>query len=119
LIAKNKTRVQLNRWYNRIDGLICASKAEGGPMCLLEAGICKTPIITTRVGIGREFINNSTAFPVKASAEDIARGIKAFKSSNDRAKEKSEKLYEIIKKRWTYKAKSYEMKKALDFLCNK
>ena len=42
---------ELNELYNCLDLYIVSSRVEGGPRAIIEAGIAKTPIISTDVGI--------------------------------------------------------------------
>jgi glycosyltransferase involved in cell wall biosynthesis len=53
---------QLNEFYNCLDLYIISSRCEGGPRAVVEAGITKTPIISTRVGIAPELMARSSLF---------------------------------------------------------
>jgi glycosyltransferase involved in cell wall biosynthesis len=45
---------ELNELYNCLDLYIVSSRVEGGPRAIVEAGLAKTPIISTDVGIASE-----------------------------------------------------------------
>ena len=53
---------QINELYNCLDLYIISSRCEGGPRSVFEAGLTKTPIISTRVGIAPELIARSSLF---------------------------------------------------------
>lgn len=46
-------------FYNSLDAYIVTAKIEGGPVPLLESIACGTPIITTPVGIAKDFIQHN------------------------------------------------------------
>lgn len=45
---------ELNELYNCLDLYVVSSRVEGGPRAIVEAGLAKTPIISTDVGIASE-----------------------------------------------------------------
>lgn len=51
-----------NELYNCLDLYIVASRVEGGPMAILEAGLTKTPIISTDVGIASDILSSESIF---------------------------------------------------------
>ena len=51
---------QLNELYNLLDLYLVTSRYEGGPQAILEAGITKTPIISTDVGIAKEILSEES-----------------------------------------------------------
>lgn len=53
---------ELNEFYNCLDLYIISSRCEGGPRAVFEAGITRTPIISTRVGIAPELMGRSSLF---------------------------------------------------------
>jgi glycosyltransferase involved in cell wall biosynthesis len=54
--------VSSNELYNCLDLYIVASRVEGGPMSILEAGITRTPIISTDVGIASKILSDESIF---------------------------------------------------------
>lgn len=53
---------QINELYNCLDLYIVASRCEGGPRSILECGLTKTPIISTKVGIAPELMCSTALF---------------------------------------------------------
>ena len=51
-----------NELYNCLDLYIVASRVEGGPMAILEAGLTKTPIISTDVGIASDILSSESIY---------------------------------------------------------
>ena len=59
--------------YRRSRCLICTSFSEGGPRVVAEALACGVPVISTRVGLAQELVQNGvTGFLVDWSVDDIA-----------------------------------------------
>ena len=54
----------LNELYNCLDLYIVSSRYEGGPQSVLECGITKTPIISTKVGIADEILSPKSIYDV-------------------------------------------------------
>ena len=50
--------------YNCLNLYVVSSRYEGGPRSIVEAGLTKTPIISTRVGIAEEFMPKESLFDV-------------------------------------------------------
>jgi len=55
---------ELNEIYNCLDLYVVSSRVEGGPRAIFEAGITKTPIISTDVGIASEFMQIESIYDV-------------------------------------------------------
>jgi glycosyltransferase involved in cell wall biosynthesis len=53
---------ELNELYNCLDLYVVSSRVEGGPRAVFEAGITKTPIISTDVGIASEFMPTKSIY---------------------------------------------------------
>jgi hypothetical protein len=47
-----------------LDLYIISSRYEGGPRSIIECGLTRTPIISTRVGIAPEFMDENSLFDV-------------------------------------------------------
>lgn len=112
-VAQDLTREELNAWYSKVDAIICASKSEGGPMCILEAGITKTPVITARVGLCREFANDTNAYIIERAEESIVSAINEVKNNYLEAQSKSEIMYNTIRLNYTYNARSNDMRRII------
>jgi hypothetical protein len=54
----------INELYNCLDLYIISSRYEGGPRSIIECGLTRTPIISTRVGIAQEFMDENSLFDV-------------------------------------------------------
>ena len=53
---------ELNKLYNSLDLYIVSSRCEGGPRAIVECGLTKTPIISTKVGIAPELMDEKALF---------------------------------------------------------
>lgn len=113
-IASDLNRVELNHWYNRVDVVVCASRSEGGPMMLLEAGAVGIPVISTRVGLAREIIEDGvTGLLVDWSAKSIADAISNISSDYGKSRFLAKNLNNEILNNWTYSARSSEIRAVL------
>jgi len=52
----------INELYNVLDLYIVSSRHEGGPQAIVECGITRTPIISTDVGIARQFLPDNSIY---------------------------------------------------------
>jgi glycosyltransferase involved in cell wall biosynthesis len=52
----------INELYNCLDLYVVNSRYEGGPRSIIECALTKTPVISTRVGIAPEFMDNNSLF---------------------------------------------------------
>ena len=53
---------ELNELYNCLDLYLVSSRVEGGPRAVFEAGITKTPIISTDVGIASDIMPRESIY---------------------------------------------------------
>ena len=53
---------ELNELYNCLDLYLVSSRVEGGPRAIFEAGITKTPIISTDVGIASDIMPTASIY---------------------------------------------------------
>lgn len=53
---------EINELYNCLDLYIVSSRCEGGPRSVFEAGLVKTPIISTNIGISPELMDTNSLF---------------------------------------------------------
>jgi glycosyltransferase involved in cell wall biosynthesis len=56
---------ELNELYNCLDLYVVSSRVEGGPRAIVEAGITKTPIISTDVGIASDLMSRESIYDVE------------------------------------------------------
>lgn len=49
---------ELCRFYAGLDSLVISSRRESGPTVLLEAGACGTPVVTYRLGLAKELVED-------------------------------------------------------------
>jgi len=118
-IKRDLKRKDLNIWYNNIDLIVCASKSEGGPMLLLEAGAAGVPVIMTNVGLAREVIqhNKNGMIIGHNSSSELRDAILLLKNKPGRRASFARNLNKEIVKNWTYKARSHEIRSILRKLC--
>ena len=55
-------RSKLNRLYNLLDFCLVSSRWEGGPHSILEACFAKTKVLSTRVGISEDVLEEASLF---------------------------------------------------------
>jgi hypothetical protein len=65
-------------FYHSIDALVCTSSTEGGPLGVFEAIACGIPVISTNVGLVREF----DSIPKFKTAEQAVELLKDMKGLN-------------------------------------
>jgi len=82
------TLKELNELYNCLDLYLVSSRYEGGPRSIFEAGITKTPLISSDVGIASEFMPKESIYSVsnflsyknaKPNVEQLYRSISRLK----------------------------------------
>lgn len=117
LVASNLSRRELNLWYNKLDAVVCASKSEGGPLMLLEAGAVGIPVISTPVGLSREIIvNNKTGLVAEWSSKSISRAIEELNGNRNLRGRLGKALQQEVLRRWTYRARLFEIENVLKTL---
>ena len=57
---------ELNELYNCLDLYVVSSRVEGGPRAIVEAGLAKTPIISTDVGIASDLMDRKSIYDVES-----------------------------------------------------
>jgi glycosyltransferase involved in cell wall biosynthesis len=68
---------QMPDFYNALDAYVVAARVEGGPVPLLEAMSCGTPVVTTPVGTALDFVKdrvNGLMLPM-GDADGIVRAL--------------------------------------------
>lgn len=87
---------------------------EGLPNILLEAGICKIPILTTNVGGVGDLISKNSGYFTKINHRHIADNINAILSNYETATAKSNALYNIIKRDFSADCSTAKLLKIID-----
>ena len=121
LITKNRSRVDLNTWYNeKPDAVVCASSSEGGPMMLLEAGACSIPVITTPVGLAREIVvDGKSGLVIPHDEHDaMVSAIRALSEDLQLRASLAECLHREVTTNWTHEARIHEIQSVLTELCD-
>ncbi len=67
-------RSELNLLYNLLDLYVVASRSEGGPHALLEAAASRCKVISTPVGMARDFLEPREIFTSPSEAVTIIEG---------------------------------------------
>jgi glycosyltransferase involved in cell wall biosynthesis len=95
-ISINNLKPQVvNLLYNIIDLYIVTSKNEGGPKAILEASLCRTPIISTDVGLASEYLHRDLIIKF-VRASDFANKISFLINSNAKLQEYLEGNYQRV-----------------------
>lgn len=117
-VSDNLNQEILNKWYNALDCVVCASIDEGGPNMLLESGACAIPIITTPIGLVPEIIQHEkNGLIVKPNRMDIMiKTIKELSRNIPLRETLAANIQPEILNNWTYDAKLYEIKNMLERL---
>jgi glycosyltransferase involved in cell wall biosynthesis len=63
-------RPELNRLYNLLDLCLVSSRWEGGPHSILEACFAKTKVLSTRVGVAEDALEEASLFDTIPEAVD-------------------------------------------------
>ena len=83
-LPRVKDSSQMPELYNKAKMLVCASTVEGNPRVTIEAMACGTPVISTRVGIMPEVIQDGeNGLLVNWDAEDIASAMRHLLDGSD------------------------------------
>jgi hypothetical protein len=89
---------ELNELYNSLDLYIVSSRVEGGPRAIVEAGITKTPIISTDVGIASDLMPKESLYNMNCW--------ESFKNAEPNVEELYFKISELEKKKQIWKIKN-------------
>jgi len=97
----------LAKTYNQSKIFVMPSFNEGGPRVCLEAMACKIPVVTSRVGIMSDIIQDGeNGLFINWDAKDIAEKISKLLKDNNLYKKIAENGYEIVQQ--------FERKKAIE-----
>ncbi len=62
LYKENLNDKEINELYNILDLYIVSSRVEGGPRAIFECALCKTPIVSTDVGIANKILDSKSIY---------------------------------------------------------
>jgi hypothetical protein len=93
---------EINELYNCLDLYVISSRVEGGPRAIVEAGITKTPIISTDVGIASDLMQRECIYDVN--------NWKSYKMASPCVEELYLRISELEKKKQIWKIKDMLIK---------
>lgn len=94
----------VQQWMQAADGLVLASKYEGLPMVVLEAGACGIPTVATNVGGTNELImNGETGWLACAEGADALAAVMArlMRAPEAELRAMGERARQLVAKRFT------------------
>ncbi len=101
--TKWRTSDEMVSFYHELDAYICASRTEGGPHPLLEASACGIPVISTRVGIAPELIEqNVNGILVERTVSSIREAIICLRDNQDLRIEMGKHARKTIEEKWRW-----------------
>jgi len=89
---------ELNELYNCLDLYVVSSRVEGGPRAIVEAGLAKTPIISTEVGIASYLMQTDSIYDVN--------NWQSYKMAHPYIEELYERVSELEKKKQIWRIKN-------------
>lgn len=96
-LARVDNSSQMPTLYSQSKMLVCASTVEGNPRVTIEAMACATPVISTRVGIMPDVIQDGdNGLLVDWSADDLAQAIQDLLGNKTRYQKIAQAGYESV-----------------------
>jgi hypothetical protein len=100
------SKEQMVVYYNDIDVYCSMSQTEGLNNCIMEAGACGVPVITTRTGAVDEIIvDGVNGFVIPRDVDSLIRKIKSFQLVSTTITAFGNNLQETITKNWSWNVK--------------
>jgi glycosyltransferase involved in cell wall biosynthesis len=100
---KWRTQEEMVNFYQKLDVYICTSRTEGGPHPLLEASSCGIPVISTKVGIAPDLIeNNKNGLLIEQSIVSIQNAVTLLRDNPDHRQNMAIHAREVIEQSWTW-----------------
>jgi glycosyltransferase involved in cell wall biosynthesis len=95
---------ELNSWYRKVEAFVFPGLDEAGPIVILEAMKNRLPIISTKVGIVPEVVDENNGYIIRpGSAADLKKGICDFLLLSTEQKESmGNHSYFRVKKRFSW-----------------
>ncbi len=100
---KWRTQEEMINFYQKLDVYICTSRTEGGPHPLLEAFSCGIPVISTKVGIAPDLIeNNKNGILINRDINSIIKAVTLLRDDHDLRRNMALKARKVIEQSWTW-----------------
>ena len=98
-----RTAEEMVEFYQHLDALICSSRTEGGPHPLLEASACQIPIISTRVGIAPELIQQGeNGLLIEREIDAIREAVLQLRDHREMRLEMGKRARKIVERDWNW-----------------
>ena len=98
-----RSQQEMVEFYQGLDACICTSRVEGGPHSLLEACACGVPVISTRVGLAPELIQNGVnGLLIDRTVEAIREAVLRLRDARDERIEMGRRARAVIEQGWTW-----------------
>ena len=101
-VATNLTREELCAFYNDVDVVLVATRGEGSPNCVFEAGACGRPVIGTAAGIIPEaVVDGRNGFIVDGTVEAFIEKLVWCKANIGQLREMGLAHHDVVLKEYT------------------
>jgi len=105
----------INLLYNLVDVYLVTSKSEGGPKAIIEDTLTKTPILTTKVGMASDLLDD---FSLCNNISDFIKKIEILMNDEKTKKRVIENNYKKVYSINNYEAFKRRIKKIIDMAIN-
>ena len=114
-LGKEYQRSRMHEFYNSIDVCVCASKFEGAPLPIIEAGACGRPVVTTAVGIAPQLVRNGyNGFIVRREVEAIAAVLRKLRNDRSLLQQMGQNHRSVVRAKWSWEQRIGEYVKMFD-----
>jgi len=111
-----RTQEEMVPFYQGLDAYICASRTEGGPHTLLEAGACGIPVISTRVGIAPDLIRTEkNGLLVERTVQAIRAAVIELRDERDLRIQMGKTARTIICSHWSWDIQAEKYQPFFDY----
>jgi len=115
--GRSYAREEMPAFYNEIDVYLCASRTEGGPLPVLEAGACGRPVVSTPVGIVPELVRDGeNGFLVERRVEAIADALRRLRDDRALLRRAGARNREVVVSEWTWGRRIGEYFRMFDYV---